>query len=567
MIEEQKEEISNKSSEQKSEKRKKKKRRGKTSQSAENNEQSNPQQEAPLTTISSIITDENSKLPINNNNIPSKNSSNETSNQDISNNEQQVTKLRKRKKEKSEEEEERENKELSDNLPKARTMVSVNEQITSKPEQLDPDLDNNTNERTKSEVLVKNKKNIFIKRANFVENEENSKKLKNNGIIPTKDINPNELIEIDEEDGELNYLEAEKAYELSVFLDSHKFITTNKKFDKKFIELVKRKIIRYEKNLLDISENNKFFILYELQVSEYTDLCLSDIATLNAIKSIFISFPSIHLIIILSDEEFYNKYSDKYDYSLINDFAKEKLANILIYLDLDTDSQKRIHAFSAKKFKTKNNEFESEKNKIKEILDKPKLRKLFNLTTKEEEKNDSLLEYPCYLAIAANPSIYTKYIPEITSDYRCLIINSIFFMNRYQLCFDASKILSFNEPSIIALKIVPPLIGVNGREAYADIDEKNTIFSSDDKILLNKKIMELAYGDPNGNNPNVDVACQYLGFLEEYNDNYNDLIKRFEEGKIDNGEIKNKVFNLLQDVFQNFREKDINNIDTDKIMI
>ena len=550
-----KNEIQGQISEQKSEKRKRKKRRGKASQSSENIT-SNPQEEKPLVTISSIITDENRKLPIKDTSI----------NNQVKNTEQNPAKLRKRKKEKNDDVTE-DQKEKSDLLTKARTMASVNEQITYIPEDLSLNKEDDINERTKSEVIVRDKKGIFLKRANYVDNEEGSKKEEIRGIIPSKDIDPKKLISIDEEDGELDYLEAEKAYELSVFLDSHKFIKKNNNFDKKFEQLVKRKIIRYERNLLELSPNDNFFILYELQVTETTELCLTDIATLNAIKSVFISYPSVHLIIILSDEEFLNKNLDKYDYSLVKEFATQKLANVLIYLDLDSDNEKRIHSFSIKKFKTQNPEFEKQKKQIKDLIDKPKVRKLFNLTTKEEEKNDSLLDYPCYLSVATNPSIYTKYIPDITSDYRCLIINSIFFMNRYQLCFDAAKTLSFNEPAVIALKIVPPLKGVDGREAFCDLNQNDAILSSDENISLNKKIMQVAYGEENANNPNADVACQYLGFLEEDNDNYDDMIKRFKEGEIDKSEVRIKVFNLLKDVFKIFREKDINDIDTNKIII
>ena len=110
-------------------------------------------------------------------------------------------------------------------------------------------------------------------------------------------------------------------------------------------------------------------------------------------------------------------------------------------------------------------------------------------------------------------------------------------MNRYQLCFEASKILSFNEPAVIALKIVPPLKGVNGREAFSEIDEENTILSSDEKISLNKKLTDLAYIPSEKVNPNLDILCQYLAFLEEDNDNYYDMLKRYEDGKIDSSEV------------------------------
>ena len=138
-------------------------------------------------------------------------------------------------------------------------------------------------------------------------------------------------------------------------------------------------------------------------------------------------------------------------------------------------------------------------------------------------------------------------------------------MYRYQLCFDAAKVLSFKEPAIIALKIVPPITGVNGAEAFCDLNEKTTILSSDQMFSLNKKLND--YSKEEGKNPNTTIACQYLAFLEEDNDNYNDAIKRFESGKIDVYEIRKKVASILGDLFQNFRNKDIHNIDISNIMI
>lgn len=559
MNEEENIEISNQTTDQKSEKRKKKKRRGKTS-TTESNDQSGP----TLPTVTKIISGEEDKLPIDE--YPHK--TNDINNQGERQVPQRSNRLRARKKERNEGENTEDPKEeLKRSFPPlSKDMKPMKEQIIFNDEEpLEKNIDQ-IDEKEKK--VLRSNMNKYFKRANIVDTQQSPYlKEESKGTIPSKDINPNGLFVIDEEDGEIDYLEAQKAYELSVFLDSHNFIKKNNNFEKRFVDLVKRKIIRFERNLLDLVENDKFFILYELQVSEHTDLCLTEIATLNAIKSVFLAYPSVHLIIILSDEELSNKDSKKYDNSLIKEFAQEKLAYILIYLDLDSNNESRVHAFSAKEFNLKNKEFNNEKKQLIELINKPKLRKLFNLTKKEEERNDLLLDYPCSLAIATNPLIYTNYIPEITQDFRCLIINSIFFMNRYQLCFDAAKLLSFNEPAVIALKIVPPLQGVNGLEAFSNLEEDNTILSSDEDLTLSKKINDLAYGEAEKRNPNLDIGCQYLAFLEEDNDNYNDMIKRFEEGKVGKAEIRKKVFNILKDIFRIFKEKDVNNIDTDKVMI
>lgn len=522
------------------------------------NSTENQEAKEELITISKIITEEGAQLPIDS----SQNFS--QSNEKDPKIEQGPIRLRGKKKEKKIEIPKDEGDEEFLFPPKAKTAQSLNELIGLIPEEsckttkIIDQIDDNEKQ------ILRSNMNKYFKRANVVENDKKLHK-DNKGKIPSKDINPNELFVINEENKEINYLPAQKTYELNDLLETHKFLKNNNNvFGKKLSGLVKREVIRFERNL-DLIEDKKFFILYELQVSMRTHLCITDIGTLNAIKAVLFSYPSSHLIIMFSDEELYNNNPNGYDYSLIKEFAEEKLANILIYLNLGPNNQKRLHAFSSKMLKTKNKEFEKEKKQLIPLLDKPKLRKLFNLTTKEQEKNSLLLNYPCYLAVATNPSIYSKYIPQITKDYRCLIINSIFYMNRYQMCFDAAKILSFNEPAIMALKMVPTITGHNGTEAYFNFDEESTLLTSDEAISLQEKIEKMATSE--GRNPNLDIACQYLGFLEEDNDNYYYYIKRFEEGKDDKSEVKNKVFSLFKEILNTFKEKDINDVDINKVMI
>ena len=388
-------EISSQTSDQKNEKRKKKKRRGKTSSSEDKEVQ--PENSLPI--VSSIITGNvEANLP----KIDEPKQTRELNKEENENYDQQKPTSLRGKKIDGEQKENKSGQNLqktspySYSMPISKVTKPLNEQITYDPYEI-PENENDIDEKEKEELRL-TMKDSFKRAKHFEEEEKKDKKtiLRGKkdfqGSIPSKDIDPNDLFKMDEEDGEIDYLPGQKAYDLSVFLESHKFIKKNQKFEKKFIELVKRKIIRFEKNLLNVSENNKFFILYELQVCEQTNLCLTEIATLNAIKSVFLSFPFVHLIIMFSDEEFYNKNYMQYEAALIKEFSQEKLVNILIYLNLDSENEKRIHAFSSKYFKRRNKEFENEKNKLKELLNKPRLRKLFNLSNKEDEKNDLLLD-------------------------------------------------------------------------------------------------------------------------------------------------------------------------------
>ena len=62
------------------------------------------------------------------------------------------------------------------------------------------------------------------------------------------------------------------------------------------------------------------FFLYELKIAKNTNLSLMDIMILDAIKSIFISYTCVHLIIFISDEEFINN-NIKNDNSFIDNLS------------------------------------------------------------------------------------------------------------------------------------------------------------------------------------------------------------------------------------------------------
>ena len=411
------------------------------------------------------------------------------------------------------------------------------------------------NKKRKNKKEEKNGEKNIKEKGDLKDDIDNNNILDDNsdkGIYPLKDIDPINLINVDEDDGEINYLKAEQIYELSVLLESHKFFRNVKNLDEKLIKLIKRKIVRYERNLYSLCDNNsinKFFILYELQVTKNPSLSLIDIMILEIIKSFMVSFPDIHLLIFISDLEFLNDENNSKDYnaSLIANFSKEKLSNILLYLNFDSEIEKRIHAISSTLLKVKSDLFQKQKDEFKKLINKKRTLKLFNLKP-IKENIDLALDYPCYLSIAPNPMVYNEYIPEITSDFRCLIINSIYNMNRYELSFPASKVLSFKEPVIISLQIIPPLN-----------EDLMILYSDNDESIVNK-INKIA----NKENINWEIFCQYLSFLEENNEKYNQILKNYEENK----ENDNKyVVELIKNKFKNYEKKDIKDINLNKILI
>ena len=453
-------------------------------------------------------------------------------------------KLEDKKEEKIDEKTEEKNEEKAEEKDK---------EINTEDNSIKTGIENNLHEEQKIS-LVNNKENNNLDIKDY------------NNIYPDKDIDPLNLISVDEDDGEIDYLKAEQAYDLSVLLESHKFIRNTKNKDKKFINLIRRQIIRYERNLYELSLNNdKFFILYELQVSKNTNISLMDTIILDTINSILFSYPEIHLIIFISDEELINSNPNEFDDSTIDKISKEKLSNILLYLNLDSDTEKRIHAFSSKLLKSKNEIFKHQKEDFKNIINKTRTLKLFNLCDKSDS-SDLILEYPCCLAIAANPLIYSKYIPEITSGYKCLIVNSIFYMYRYELCFSASKYLSFPQPSIISLKILPPIKDINDQGINYDLKDEIMIYSSDDKNNLDDKIKQLTNKDE-GININRDILYQYLSYLVEDEEKYNDFIKKYNDEKENDLNLNESMIELIEKKFENMGNKDIKAIDLNKYFV
>ena len=104
-----------------------------------------------------------------------------------------------------------------------------------------------------------------------------------------------------DENSQIDYSIALKNYNLKNINPENNFL----KSQSKLIQiLLKRNLIFAERNLEKLNENQNFFILYELLLSENTSLCLSEIIILNIIKNIMQSNQKIHLIIQIADDEF-----------------------------------------------------------------------------------------------------------------------------------------------------------------------------------------------------------------------------------------------------------------------
>jgi tryptophanyl-tRNA synthetase len=326
-------------------------------------------------------------------------------------------------------------------------------------------------------------------------------------------------------------------------------------------------------SIIDKLRNNKnIFLFYELIFNNHTQLALNEIFVLDIIKYLLEKNPEIHLIIQISDDELYSK--GKFKFHEVSKFALEKSENVIKFISTEKNKN-QIHIFANSSFRLKDNNYESLVSNFKMKVSYDKVTKLFNIT---EDDPVSALDYPCYIAMATNPELYTNYIPQIKKDFTCLIINSIYNMNRYQLAFDAAKINNFQEPILLATKIIPPLTGTNGYECNYNSIDNITLLSNDEKKTLENKIKKHAISGSRGSGSLEehqklggdvikDISCQYLAFIEKNVDKYKETIDKFGKGQISCGETKKLMLECVDGLFKCVREAKIDNANLKEFFI
>ena len=428
-----------------------------------------------------------------------------------------------------------------------------------------------SNEQKTEKTTEKNNENKTKDSKNKKSKKEQSKETKKTENITKeiKKLQPN-IYKFDE-NSHIDYSIALKNYNLKNIDPENNFLKSQSKMIQ---NLLKRNLIFAERNLEKINKN--FFILYELLLSENTSLCLTEIIILNIIKNIMQSNQKIHLIIQIADDEFLMESTGKFSFKQIKNFSEIKIQNVLsILFDSETKEymKNNIHIFSNYSFRTFCNNYESLVSDFKMQVLYKKVVELFNIT---EDDSISKLDYPCYIAMACNPKVYTPFISDINENSTCLIINSVCFMNRYMLCYDAAKLNNFNEPILIALKLVNNLTGCNGYDCYYEDNKELMLLLEDNEKTLRKKIMKHSLSGSRGSgsledhkklggNVDVDISCQYLKFLEGDEDKLNEFIEKFGKGEISCGEIKQILFEKLNEMFNKIRDNKEKNINKELI--
>ena len=415
----------------------------------------------------------------------------------------------------------------------------------------------NKKEEKKEKREKKEKKEKKENQKQKQQNEQNKQKQE---ALETEYKIPPTIFNI-EENGLINYQKGLELYDLKTLdikEENLNSIIINGLND--IIKSFKEKdILLGGKNIDNLKNNKDIFLFYELIFNNHTQLSLNEIFILDIIKNILEKNQELHLIIQLADDDLYSK--GKFKFHEVSKFALEKTENVIKYITTE-QIKNQIHIFSNSSLRLIDNNFESIVSNFKMKVSYERISKLFNIT---EEDPISTIDYPCYIAMATNPKLYTKYIPQIKDNYTCLIINSIYNMNRYQLAYDAAKICNFNEPILLATKIIPPLTGANGYECNYNSIDSTTLLSGDEQKTLDKKSKKHAISGSRGSGSLEDhqklggdiikdIACQYLAFVEKNVDKYKEIINKFGKGQISCGETKKLLLECVEPMFKIIRE-------------
>jgi tryptophanyl-tRNA synthetase len=146
---------------------------------------------------------------------------------------------------------------------------------------------------------------------------------------------------------------------------------------------------------------------------------------------------------------------------------------------------------------------------------------------------------------------------------RCLIPCGIDQDPYWRLQRDVAESLGYFKTSVLHLKFLPPLTGVEGKMSSSQ--PETAIYLTDDPKTVKNKIMKYAFsgGQPSvelhrkiGGDPEVDVAYQWLYFLFSTDDNeLNKIREDYRAGRLLSGEIKEILVDRINSFLDSHRAK------------
>ncbi|KAG9026719.1 tryptophan--tRNA ligase [Tulasnella sp. JGI-2019a] len=168
-----------------------------------------------------------------------------------------------------------------------------------------------------------------------------------------------------------------------------------------------------------------------------------------------------------------------------------------------------------------------------------------------------------FVAVQASPS-FSNSFPQIfgtKTDIPCLIPCAIDQDPYFRLTRDVAAKLKYPKPLLIHSKFFPALQGPQTKMSASDAN--SAIYMTDTSNQIKNKVNKHGFSGGReteeehrklGGNPDVDVAYQYLGFLEEDDETYEKIAKEYRAGTLLTGELKAMCIKKLQDFVKTFQD-------------
>ncbi len=144
----------------------------------------------------------------------------------------------------------------------------------------------------------------------------------------------------------------------------------------------------------------------------------------------------------------------------------------------------------------------------------------------------------------------------------CLIPLGVDQDPHFRLSRDVVEKLGFHKPAVLHAKFMPAMTGPEGKMSSSNA--QSAILSTDDPKTVKNKINKYAFSGgqatleehrKKGGNPEVDVAYQWLRYLEEDDQKLEQWHKDYKAGKILSGEMKALLIERLNHFLQGHQER------------
>lgn len=159
--------------------------------------------------------------------------------------------------------------------------------------------------------------------------------------------------------------------------------------------------------------------------------------------------------------------------------------------------------------------------------------------------------FPPVQAVPSFPSSFPHLFPG-NDQLRCLIPCAIDQDPYFRMTRDVAPRIGYQKPSLIESRFFPALQGENTKMSASD--PNSAIYVTDTAKDIKQKVNKYAFSGGQdsvelhrklGANLEVDVSIKYLNFFLEDDDELEDIKKRYKEGKLLTGEVKQILVDLL----------------------